>query len=254
MWAPDRHHSILALLSRRGQVSNDLLVQELQVSRETIRRDILELEASGQLKRVHGGVIAAEATPEAPFNVRIRSSAAEKLRIGVAAARLINPGMLCAIDTGTTTLAFAEALAAIPNVSVITNSLAVATTIRAAQREADIILLGGEMDADVPGTFGKQAVALMQQFVPDVAILSPVAISSEHGATSYALAEAEMARAMIDRATRVVILADHAKIGGMSRVRMCGCDEIDVLVTDRNAPGAEIEKLRRSGIDDVVLA
>ena len=80
MWARDRHHNILALLLRRGQVSNDLLVQELQVSRETIRRDILELEANGQLKRVHGGVIAVEAAPEAPFNVRIRSSAPEKQR------------------------------------------------------------------------------------------------------------------------------------------------------------------------------
>lgn len=254
MWAPDRHHSILALLSRRGQVSNDLLVQELQVSRETIRRDILELEASGQLKRVHGGVIAVEAPPEAPFIVRMRSSTVEKQRIGIAAAKLIEPGMLCAIDTGTTTLAFAEALAAIPNISVVTNSLSVATTIRSARSDTDIILLGGEMDTDVPGTFGKQAVALMQQFVPDVAILSPVAISSEHGATSYALAEAELARAMIDRASRVIILADHAKIGAMSRVRMCGCDEIDVLVSDRDAPSDEIEKLRRKGIDEILLA
>jgi DeoR family fructose operon transcriptional repressor len=254
VWAPDRHHSILALLSRRRQVSNDLLVQELQVSRETIRRDILELEASGQLRRVHGGVIAVEAPPEAPFEVRIRSSAVEKQRIGVAAAKLIQPGMLCAIDTGTTTLAFAEALAAIPNVSVITNSLSAATTIRATQRETEIILLGGQMDADVPGTFGRQALELMQQFVPDVAILSPVAISSEHGATSYALAEAELARAMIDRASRLIILADHAKIGGMSRVRMCVCEEIDVLVTDRAAPSDEIEKLRRKGIDEILLA
>jgi DeoR family fructose operon transcriptional repressor len=254
VWAPDRHHSILSLLSRRGKVSNDLLVQELQVSRETIRRDILELEANGQLRRVHGGIVAVEAPPEAPFNVRIRSSAVEKQRIGIAAARLIEPGMLCAIDTGTTTLAFAEALAAIPNVSVVTNSLSVATTLRSAQRETDIVLLGGQMDNDVPGTFGRQAVALMQQFVPDIAILSPVAISSEHGATSYALGEAEMARAMIDRAARVIILADHSKIGEMSRVRMCGCDEIDVLVTDRDAPSAEIEKLRRKGIDEIVLA
>jgi DeoR family transcriptional regulator, fructose operon transcriptional repressor len=254
VWAPDRHHNILSLLARRGKVSNDLLVQELQVSRETIRRDILELEASGQLKRVHGGVVAVEATPEAPFNVRIQSSAIEKQRIGAAAAKLIEPGMLCAIDTGTTTLAFAEALAAIPNVSVITNSLAVATTIRSAQREASIILLGGQLDYDVPGAFGEQAVALMQQFVPDVAILSPVAINSTHGATSYALAEAELARTMIDRASRVIMLADHAKIGGMSRVRMCACDEIDVLVTDRESPSEEIERLRRRGIDEIVLA
>lgn len=254
MWARDRHHSILALLSARGQVSNDLLMQELQVSRETIRRDILELEASGQLKRVHGGVIAAEVPPEPPFRIRMRSSAAEKQRIGVAAAKLIKPGMMCAIDTGTTTLAFAAALAGVPDISVVTNSLDVATTIRGAQPNAEIILLGGQMDTDVPGTFGEQAISSMQQFVPDVAILSPVAISSERGATSYALAEAELGRAMIDRATRVILLADHAKIGAMSRVRLCGCDEVDVLVTDRDAPAEELAALQTKGVGEVVLA
>ena len=110
------------------------------------------------------------------------------------------------------------------------------------------------MDTDVPGTFGEQAVGLMQQFVPDMAILSPVALSAAQGATSYAMAEAQMARAMIDRASRVVILADHSKVGEMSRVKMCGCEDIDVLVTDKDAPSEEIERMHRRGIDRIILA
>jgi DeoR family transcriptional regulator, fructose operon transcriptional repressor len=198
VWAKDRYHRILSLLSVRGQVSNDLLIQELQVSRETIRRDILELEGAGQLKRVHGGVVSTATSPEPPFKTRVVASAAEKRRIALAAAALIQPGMLCAIDTGTTTLAFAEALAGIPNVSVVTNSFDVAATIRAAQANATIILLGGNFGVDAPGTFGKLAVSQMQQFLPDMAILSPVALDADYGATSYDLPEAELARA-IDR-------------------------------------------------------
>ena len=78
MWAKDRYHRILSLLSVRGQASNDLLMQELQVSRETIRRDVLELEATGQLKRVHGGVVTLGPSPEPPFKTRIGSHAVEK--------------------------------------------------------------------------------------------------------------------------------------------------------------------------------
>lgn len=254
MWAEDRYHRILSLLSVRGQVSNDLLMQELQVSRETIRRDILELEATGQLKRVHGGVVSTAPPPEPPFKTRIGANAAEKRRIALAAAALIKPGMLCAIDTGTTTLAFAEALASIPGVSVVTNSFDVAATIRAAQTNATIILLGGSFGVDAPGTFGNLAVSQMQQFLPDIAIISPVALDAELGATSYDLAEAELARAMIDRAARLMLLADHSKLGAMSRVGLCGCDEIDVLVTDRRASAGDLSTLKSKGIGEIVSA
>jgi DeoR family transcriptional regulator, fructose operon transcriptional repressor len=254
VWAKDRYHRILSLLSVRGQVSNDLLIQELQVSRETIRRDILELEGAGQLKRVHGGVVSTATSPEPPFKTRVVASAAEKRRIALAAAALIQPGMLCAIDTGTTTLAFAEALAGIPNVSVVTNSFDVAATIRAAQANATIILLGGNFGVDAPGTFGKLAVSQMQQFLPDMAILSPVALDADYGATSYDLPEAELARAMIDRATKLMLLADHTKLGEMSRVGLCGCDEIDILVTDRRADPADLSALKSKGVGQIVSA
>ena len=254
MWAKDRYHRILSLLSVRGQASNDLLMQELQVSRETIRRDVLELEATGQLKRVHGGVVTLGPSPEPPFKTRIGSHAVEKRRIGLAAAALIQPGMLCAIDTGTTTSAFATALASIPNVSVVTNSFDVAATIRGAQPNATIILLGGNFGLDAPGTLGALAVSQMEQFLPDVAILSPVALDAAFGATSYDLAEAELARAMIGRAARLILLADRSKLGAMSRVGLCGCDEIDVLVTDRRADAANLSALKAKGVGEIVLA
>ncbi|MDR3464390.1 MAG: DeoR/GlpR family DNA-binding transcription regulator [Xanthobacteraceae bacterium] len=254
MWAKDRHHRILALLTVRGQISNDLLMKELEVSRETIRRDIQDLESAGLLKRVHGGVVAAPAEQEPPFKARMRASEAEKRRIGMAAAALIEPGMLCAIDTGTTTLAFAAALSSIPDVSVVTNSLDVATTIRAAQANATVILLGGRIGNDVPGTFGELAIAQMEQFRPDVAILSPVAIDAEHGATSYDLAEAQLGRVMIDRAECVMILADYSKLGKTSRVGLCGCDQVDVLVTDRRADQGHLSAIRKKHVGKIVAA
>jgi DeoR family fructose operon transcriptional repressor len=254
MWAKDRHHRILSLLSVRGRLGNVSLMQELQVSRETVRRDIRELEAEGRLKRVHGGVVSANAPTEPPFRTRMRAYAAEKQRIAQAAAALVKPGMLCAIDTGTTTLAFAMALANVPNISVVTNSFDVAATIRAAQARATIVLLGGSFGVDAPGAFGKTAVAQMQQFLPDLAILSPVALEAESGATSYDIAEVELARAMIDRSARLMVLADRSKLGAQSRVGLCRCDEIDVLVTDRRADAAHISALKDRGVAEIALA
>lgn len=254
MWARDRYNRILSILSARGQVSNDLLIQELQVSRETIRRDVLELEAEGQLRRVHGGIVTIDIPPELPFHARMQSKAAEKYRIGVAAAKFIESGMLCAIDAGTTTSAFAAALAKVPDVSVVTNSMDVAAVIRRAQPGSEIILLGGRMNSDVPGTFGEQAIAAMRQFLPDVVILSPTAINATHGATNYHIAEVELARAMIGCSRKVILLSDHAKLGMMSRVQLCACDEIDVMITDRKADPEQLKALRDKGVGEIVLA
>jgi DeoR family fructose operon transcriptional repressor len=242
------------LLSVRGRLGNDALIHELQVSRETVRRDICELEAEGRLKRVHGGIVSADAPTEPPFKARMRAYATEKQQIAQVAAAMVKPGMFCAIDTGTTTLAFAMALANVPNISVVTNSFDVAATIRAVQTRATVVLLGGTFGVDAPGAFGKSAVAQMQQFLPDLAILSPVAIDAESGATSYDIAEVELARAMIDRSARLMLLADRSKLGAQSRVGLCRCDEIDVLVTDRRADAGQLSALKERGVAEIALA
>src|SRR5690606_5663723 len=113
MWAKDRHHRILALLATREQVSMENLAEEFGVSRETLRRDIVQLEAEAHLKRVHGGFMRVDGTAP-PFQSRMTTHAEAKRRIGAAAARLIQPGMMIAVDAGSTTMAFAEHLASIP--------------------------------------------------------------------------------------------------------------------------------------------
>lgn len=253
MWAKDRHHRIVSLLSLNEHLSHERLIEELKVSRETLRRDIRHLEADGVLQRVHGGVVRIQGA-EPPLQSRLAKHKEEKRRIGEAAARLVKPGMMCAIDAGSTTSAFAASLASVPDVSIVTNSIDVAMTIRAAQPGADVILLGGQIGADVPATYGQLAIVEMGQFLPQIAIFSPVAFSAEQGATSFLLPEAEFARAMIQRAERVVLLADHSKLGTTSRVQICKCDQIDVLITDRKASPKAVDELVAHGVSEAVRA
>ena len=112
MWSHERQAKILELLGRDGKVLTNHLAELLAVSRETVRRDLLEMETSGSLSRVHGGAIlpGAEILPEPAFAQRLGDHAQAKDAIATKACELIPAGATLMIDTGTTTLAFARAL------------------------------------------------------------------------------------------------------------------------------------------------
>ncbi|TVQ55015.1 MAG: DeoR/GlpR transcriptional regulator, partial [Rhodobacteraceae bacterium] len=227
MWHEERRSRIVTLLKDGARASTSTIAAELGVSRETVRRDLLTLEAEGLLQRVHGGAIAPRDAGEAPFERRRRQRWREKLAIGRAAARLIEAGMIVFVDAGTTTLAFAETLEARRDIRVVTNSIGVA------QRLGDrAILLGGAVTSDVPATFGELTLSEIDRFMADLTFISPVAVHPEDGAMNYALHEAEVARAMIRRSRRLVVLADRSKLDVKSRVTVCKPSEINVLVTD----------------------
>lgn len=225
----------MSLVRHGARATTATLARELGVSRETVRRDLLALEAEGLLQRVHGGAVSPETATEAPFERRRRLRWAEKLAIGRAAARLIGDGQIVFVDAGTTTLAFAEALSSRASVKVVTNSIGVAERLG-----ARAVLLGGEISSDVPATFGELTLAGIERFQTDMAFIAPVAIEPSLGAMNFALHEAEIARAMIRRSGRTVLLADHSKFGILSRVSICRLDEVDLVVTD-SAPDAPIE-------------
>ena len=141
MWAQERHQRILSMLAASRQVSANDLAEMLSVSRETVRRDLLDLEKTGQVNRVHGGAVLPEPRTEEPFRQRMTVQLRAKSEIARKAAGLIQPGQTILVDAGTTTAIFARELAKLSGVSVITNSLDVATTLQGAGKE--VLLLGG---------------------------------------------------------------------------------------------------------------
>lgn len=251
MWVEERRHRILGVLRQRGRIEVEALAEELAVSRETVRRDLLRMESEGLVRRIHGGAVAAAPATEKPFQQRVAAQAEEKRRIAAAAARLIHPGQSCFIDAGTTTAAFALALARVQDVTVITNSLDVATTLRNADATADVLLLGGRPGADVPATYGELTLEQIGRFWTDLAVISPVGVAPAAGASYFHLAEAEVARTMVSRASETIVLADHTKLGVVSRVGVCGCADIGKLVTD---DASQEDAFRAAGLACVIRA
>lgn len=252
MWVDQRHQRIIELIVTVGRLEADVLATELRVSRETIRRDLMLLEEQGQLRRVHGGAVRADPPPERPFRTRKRVQMEAKRSIARAAAALVSPGISCFIDAGTTTAAFAEVIAGIEDVLVLTNSIEIAVLLRGASAKSDVVLLGGRMALEVPATHGELTIAEIGRHRVDLAILSPVALHPTAGVTYHELAEAAIARAMMQQAAQTMLLADQTKLGAISRSVICGCAELDMLVSD--APTESLDAYRAAGIGRVVSA
>lgn len=239
MWSHERQAKILELLARDGKAFTNRLAQEFKVSRETVRRDLLEMEQSGTLVRVHGGAMSSnrDIIPEPAFSERLVAHAEAKTAIGIAACALIPRGSTLFIDAGTTTIAFARALARKGDMRVITNSIEIAQIAGAAE-SCDTLLLGGRPHLEVSATYGEMTLSEIDRFLADFAVISPVGIHATRGATDYELHESEVARTMMRRARSCVMLCHASKIGIESRVSICRLDEIDNLVTDESADPA----------------
>jgi len=234
MWQEERYQRIRALLSSLQQVSTDRIVGELGVSRETVRRDLLELEAMGELRRVHGGAVPVHSEP--PIAERVHTRVKYKRAIARAAAGLVSSGQTLFLDAGSTTSVLADELAKLSGLTIITNSFDVALKVGAAGNGANqLIMLGGAVGGPVCATAGDITIAEIHRYRADLALLSPVGVDAECGATNYDLREAEVARAMTANAKQLVLLADFSKIGLCSRVSFCGADRIGHLVTNTSA-------------------
>jgi DeoR/GlpR family transcriptional regulator of sugar metabolism len=246
MWSKERHQRILSLLHSNQRVNANDLAEVLDVSRETVRRDLLELELSGLVDRVHGGAVLPSKDGEAPFEARKNANYKAKQNIARKAVSLITPGSSIMVDAGTTTTAFGEALAKLSGIMVVTNSIDIAQTIRAAGADIDLILLGGQIVSDVPATYGELTLSEIARFNVDQVFIAPVAVDAAQGAFSFDIKEAEVARAMVARARKTVLLCDRSKLGATSRVRFCEANQIDILVTDDLVQSEQIAPFENS--------
>ena len=242
-----RHKSILARLSDEQTCSIVELATALNVSGETIRRDIRELSAAGHVAKVHGAVVLPESETEQAYQKRLRINATEKRAIADAAVKLIPDASSLMIDTGSTTTYFARYLAERTRLIVITNCAEIARTV-ASKRGNEVYLAGGVLRVDDDATFGSSAVTFVEQFRADFAVLSVGGFSAD-GIMDYHLEEARLAQAMITRARTTMVLADSSKFRMAAPVWIADWSDVDVLVTDSGASADLIKALEAKDVE-----
>jgi DeoR family transcriptional regulator, fructose operon transcriptional repressor len=232
MYAEERHQLIVERARSAGRVDVGALAELFEVTAETVRRDLTALERQGLLRRVHGGAIPVERLGFEPaLATRDAAATGEKQRIAKAALAELPAEGAVLLDAGTTTARLAEALPVDRELTVVTNALPIAATL-ATRPNITVHLLGGRVRGRTMATVDAWGARLLADTYVDVAFMGTNGISVERGLTTPDVAEAEIKRAMIAAARRVVVLADHTKIGVDHFARFAAIDDVDVLVTD----------------------
>lgn len=247
-----RREQILEALRDHGEVRIEDLVSTFGVSPATARRDLRLLERRGLAIRRHGGATTPELPLyEASYRERERTFSAQKRRIGFAAAALVSHGQTVALTGGTTTTAVARALKG-RNVVVVTNAVNIAMEL-AREAAIRVHLTGGRLRGASYELVGAAAAQALQGLNVDVAFIGVNGIAVERGLTTFNEEEAEVNRAMVYAAKRVVVVADHSKLGKATLVQICPVDSVHVIVTDREAVLEDIQQFQTTGLE-VVLA
>ena len=245
----ERQPQIEAIIRREGEVSVEVLAQRFDVSPETIRRDLGQLAERGRVQKVHGGARRPRLIHEPSHDQREVIAREAKAAIGRRLAGAVEPGETIFVDTGSTTLAAAETLASVPNLTIVTNSCRLAERIAGAGTDATIHLLGGRYGADNAQTTGIAVIDQLQAFRADRAILTVAALDPELGAMDASLDEAQIARAMVRNARSLTVLADATKFGRHAAFAVCATEDIDLIISDGQLDKAHREALKDKGVE-----
>jgi DeoR family glycerol-3-phosphate regulon repressor len=238
-------------------VSVDQLVETFRISAETIRRDLTFLAANGKIQKIHGGAIAVRNFGEGPFAQRMLLNSQAKRLIAQQVRRLVSPGDSLFIDTGSTTLAIAEELTTIDDLTVVTNSAEVARVITSANRTVQMFLLGGSArvitsanrtvqmfllggsyTGDNRQTCGAMAIKQLEGFHCNIALLTAAAIAAGTGVMDFSHDEAQMASAMIEHSDKVLLAVDASKFDRVAPFVVAPFNRVDTLVSDQVPGGA----------------
>ncbi|MHB8901015.1 MAG: DeoR/GlpR family DNA-binding transcription regulator [Thermoguttaceae bacterium] len=246
----ERRIRLLEFVRQRRFASLPELVEALQVSESTIRRDLEQLEEQESVKRIHGGVLYAGSSPRLPhFESRSPARWDQKCAIAHCASQMIEDGDTVLLDGGSTTYEVARLLVGRP-LHVVTTSLPVANLF-ASDAESDLVVVGGNICSRSGVAQGPIAEDMISRLRVGKTVLSVAGISEE-GFFNNNLLLVKTERAMMKAADQVIVVADSSKFGRRSLAHLCELGAPDRLVVDDEI--TETWKSRMSAELDVVIA
>ncbi len=226
------------------------LVREAGTSVSTLRRDLLALESSGLIKRTHGGArLAVPRAEEFTFNRLSTANVREKEAIAAECAKLVGTRQSLILDSGSTVHQVAVFLER-KQPQIFTNSLPVANLF-SSSTHVEVLLSGGTVYPRLGVLVGPLAERAFSEIHADIAIMGGSGICEDGIFNSHALLIG-IQRAMLAAAGKIIFCLDHTKFGRKSMSRLCGLEEIHMVVTDRATPPAQIEMLRDAGVEVVI--
>jgi DeoR/GlpR family transcriptional regulator of sugar metabolism len=233
------------------------LSERFGISEVSIRRDLERLESQGLLKRVHGGAVAVpQVSLGTSHRTKMQSHIEAKVRIGKAAAELIQPGDRLIFDSGTTVAQVAQHIAGdllnSGSLTAITASLPIVRSL-GSWKGVHLILLGGIFLDDYEIVVGPQTIANLEDLHADRVFLGTDGLTFSNGATTANLLEAEVDRVMVNVSTEIIVVADSSKIGLIGLTTILPLNKINKLITDDQAPSDFVHALRKQGVEVLLV-
>ena len=243
MLAKERQDAIFVMVSKDGAVTTGKLMEQFNVSIETVRRDLLVLEKAGRITRVHGGAVAAgQMQPVMALHQRNQARSEEKQELSETAMAFVSEGDIVAVDSGSTAILFAQALKEhFSNLTVVTHCRDVFELL-CDHREFTVILCSGHYLRSERAFYGTLTLDTLQKLHVRKAFLCPSAVSLEFGICDYQPELCLVQKQLIAAAEKVFVLADSSKFEKKALLQLASMKKEYTYITDRKLP-EEIRKL-----------
>jgi len=241
-----RRNKIVNIVNKTGSARISDISEKLCVTRETIRKDIYDLDKQGMVQAIRGGAVALDGLNETQFGQRKGLNVSEKKEIANKALRFVNNGDSIFLDSGTTSFEMAEAIkkSNLKNLTVITNSTFVISSLEFV-RGIQLILLGGTLRSSEGSVSGPITIDNAKKIYADVGFFGSGGINTHSGITNPYIEETETSKKMLEHCNIGIVLADHTKFGKNSLYEMFNLNDVDVIITDK--------KIEKSTIEDFEL-
>jgi DeoR family transcriptional regulator of aga operon len=233
------------------------LARRFGVSEVTIRSDIDILARTGGIRRVRGGVMrVVEAVPEVVYEARVASYQPEKRAIGIAAAAMLSPGDSVILDVGTTAMAIAHAIADrhdLSNLTVFTPGLNIALALERAIPRIEVVVTGGTLRPQQHSLVGPASTLILDQIRATYGFIGCNGVDPTIGIVGLSLPDAALKQAILRASRTSIIVTDASKFSQTSLVRVCGFDDIDMIMTAGEPDAIALAAVREAGVDVRIL-
>jgi DeoR/GlpR family transcriptional regulator of sugar metabolism len=246
LFPEERQQLILERLAQGGRIVALDLARELGTSEDTIRRDLRELAKAGLCQRIYGGALSLSPAV-GTFAERQELVPERKAALGQTAVTLVKPGQFIFLDAGTTNLEIARALPANANIKVATNApaIALAATVKLG---ADVLLIGGTMDAHTSAALGARAIRDVQTLSIDLCFLGVCTVSMEGGLRGFSFEEVELKRVLVEQSNVVAATVTSDKLETTAPFQIATFDDVDYLVVENDVDPELIKTLKSMGL------
>ena len=253
MTMQSRHSELIQLLDEHEVLTISEISEKLNISTVTVRRDIAKLNDEGLLRRVPGGALRAaehRSVKDAPAKASADPLLPHKRAIAAAAVGLVKPGDTIFIDSGSTNNEIARYLLSFSDISIVTNSIEIAYLF-ISRKDISVYICGGTMGEVNPysSVVGPLAEKMIQEFRANIAFIGTSGVHRTQGLTCSYLSTARIKQAMIRNSSMSVLVTDYSKFERVYRAFCCGIEEINLVMTDRQAPSDSVAFIRAAGIE-----